>query len=247
MNSEIFKTELASIEDKRIRKFTETAIENLPQYFFEVAASSTGNYHPTYALGVGGLVRHTKAAVRFASHLLTIEQNKNSFNETARSCIISAIILHDGWKHGNNGSVFTTHEHPIVCAEWVLSAECLNNIIDDTSRETIAKAISSHMGEWSTSKRSSITLPKPETEIQKFVHMCDYLASRKDIEVLFDSEEVKQQPSEMQIEDYKLSFGKHKGELIIDVAEHHRDYLEWMSSNMDLREPLKTFVAELLK
>lgn len=247
MNSEIFKKELASIENEKIRKFTETATNNLPQYFFEVAASSTGKYHPTYALGDGGLVRHTKAAVRFANHLLAIEQNKNVFNETERSCIISAIILHDGWKHGDNGSAFTIHEHPIVCAEWVMNAECLNNIIDDTLRDIIAKAISSHMGEWQISKRGNIILPKPETDIQKFVHMCDYLASRKDIVVLFDKEEVKQQPQEVKIEDYKLTFGKHKGEFIIDVAENHRDYLEWMSDNMDLREPLKTFVAELLK
>lgn len=247
MNSKIFERELTYIEDDAVRKFTETALDNLPQYFFEVAASSTGKYHPTYALGDGGLVRHTKAAVRFANHLFTIEQNKNAFSSTERSLVISAIILHDGWKHGNKGSAFTTHEHPVVCADWIKNAECLNGIINDGIRDAIASAVASHMGEWNESKRSTITLPKPETEIQKFVHMCDYLASRKDIEVLFDANEnVRAEKPEVKIDDYKLTFGKHKGELITDVAKNHKDYLEWMRDNMTLQEPLKTFVSTLL-
>lgn len=241
------KKELNFIEDDSVRKFTETALDNLPQYFFEVAASSTGKYHPTYALGNGGLVRHTKAAVRFANHLFTIEQNKNAFDVFDRSCAISAIILHDGWKHGDKGSAFTTHEHPIVCAEWIRNAECLNDIVKEDTREFIASAVSSHMGEWCNSKRSSVVLPKPETDVQKFVHMCDYLASRKDIEVLFDpNENVVADKPEVKLEDYKLTFGKHKGELIIDVAKNHRDYLEWMNDNFNMHEPLKTFVAKIL-
>ena len=247
MNSKIFERELTYIEDDAVRKFTETALDNLPQYFFEVAASSTGKYHPTYALGDGGLVRHTKAAVRFANHLFTIEQNKNAFSSMERSCVISAIILHDGWKHGDKGSAFTTHEHPVVCANWIKNAECLNGIINDGIRDTIASAVASHMGEWNESKRSAITLPKPETEVQKFVHMCDYLASRKDIEVLFDANEnARVEKPEVKIDDYKLTFGKHKGELITDVAKNHKDYLEWMRDNMTLQEPLKTFIHTLL-
>ena len=247
MNSEIFKKELLCIEDEDVRKFTETALNNLPQYFFEVAASSTGKYHPKYALGDGGLVRHTKAAVRFANHLLTIEQNKQEFDLVERSCIIAAIILHDGWKHGDKGSSFTTHEHPMVCSGWIIAAPFLDGIVNEETRNLIASAVASHMGEFNTTKRSSAILPKPETNIQKFVHMCDYLASRKDIEVVFDAEEIfKPERIEVKIEDYKLSFGKYKGELITDIAREHRDYLEWMRDNMTLQEPLKSFVYTLL-
>lgn len=247
MNSEIFKKELSCIEDENIRKFTETALNNLPQYFFEVAASSTGKYHPTYALGDGGLVRHTKAAVRFACHLLTIEQNKKEFDLIERSCIISAILLHDGWKHGDKGSAFTTHEHPVVCGDWLRKSNCLSGIISEDVCAIIASAVESHMGEWNESKRSNTILPKPETNIQKFVHMCDYLASRKDIEVLFDADEsATVAKPEVKIEDYKFTFGKHKGELITEVAKNHKDYLEWMRDNMSLQEPLKTFVHTLL-
>lgn len=43
MNSNKFTKELGFITNDNIRKFTETALDNLPQYFFECADSSTGN------------------------------------------------------------------------------------------------------------------------------------------------------------------------------------------------------------
>ena len=89
--TEIFAKEIEYIQNDDIKSFLALAINNLPDYFFEVAASSTGKYHPQYALGNGGLVRHTKAAARFANHLLTIEQFKNQFTDRERDLIIVAI------------------------------------------------------------------------------------------------------------------------------------------------------------
>jgi hypothetical protein len=245
MKSEIFANELGFIINNDIKDFTKIAIDNLPDYFFSVAASSTGKYHPSYALGEGGLVRHTKAATRFANHLLQLEQNQNLFSERERDLILSAIMLHDGWKHGNNGSSFTTPEHPQVCADWVESNDKLNGVLSQEDRNVIADAIASHMGQWNTNKRSSIVLHKPETEIQKFVHMCDYLASRKDIEVVFNEDHIEHKKDE-DINTYKLTFGKYKGELIVEVAKEHKDYLQWMIGNMTLKEPLKTYVSQLI-
>ena len=51
----VFAKELLLIEDKYIRETTEKIITELPDYFFRTAASSTGKYHPKYALGDGGL------------------------------------------------------------------------------------------------------------------------------------------------------------------------------------------------
>ena len=63
---DVFKNELNYIKDVRVKKSCSELINLLPDYFFEVGASSSGKYHPNYALGKGGLVRHTKAAVRIA-------------------------------------------------------------------------------------------------------------------------------------------------------------------------------------
>lgn len=41
-----------------IAKFTIEVLKQVPSYFYIVQASSSGRYHPTYALGEGGLVRH---------------------------------------------------------------------------------------------------------------------------------------------------------------------------------------------
>ena len=64
-----FEQELNYIKDENIRKSLEIMINYIPDYFFHIAASSTGKYHPQYALGDGGLIRHTKAAVRMAIEL----------------------------------------------------------------------------------------------------------------------------------------------------------------------------------
>lgn len=58
----VFKKELSYIESPIVRTIVEDLLSEVPNYFFEIPASSTGKYHPDYALGKGGLVRHTKAA-----------------------------------------------------------------------------------------------------------------------------------------------------------------------------------------
>lgn len=158
----------------------------LPDYFFTVAASSTGKYHPKYALGNGGLVRHTKAADKFAYTLLQLEQY-NKFSSDEKDMIIASLTVHDGRKHGMDGSSFTVAEHPTLCADWMRDEIELKGIIPDEYLKIICDAVASHMGEWNQDfKSKKEILPKPQTEIQKFVHICDYLASRKWLPVEFD-------------------------------------------------------------
>lgn len=44
-----------------------------------------------------------------------------------------------------------------------------------------------------------------------------------------------------------MSIQKHKDELLTDVAKTDPEYLEWLHENVNMREPMKTFVNELLK
>ena len=46
--------------------------------------------------------------------------------------------------------------------------------------------IASHMGPWTKDYNGNEVLPPPKTKYQNFVHMCDYLASRKFINLEFD-------------------------------------------------------------
>ena len=42
------------------------------------------------------------------------------------------------------------------------------------------------MGQWNKNNYSDINLPKPSNKYEFFVHMCDYLSSKKYLDVKFD-------------------------------------------------------------
>ena len=183
MRSEIFSEELNLIKDKALADSVRLILDEVvPEYFFRIPASSSGKYHPWYSLGYGGLVRHTKAAVKIAADLLGLEQNLS----LDADAIIAALILHDTFKQGKEESGHTINDHPReakrTIAEWVI-----HSLPADQQRpfSKICSLIASHMGEWNEYQRNDTDppttyyLPKPQTEEEKFVHMCDYLASRK--------------------------------------------------------------------
>ena len=179
-----FQNELKWIKNKDIRKFAIDMISILPDYFFVVPASSTGKYHPEYSLGEGGLVRHTKAAVLIAKNLLDLEQYKNKYNEDTIDIILTSLLLHDGVKHGLNGGKYTVATHPIEMVDYIneylikKDIEPWNDMV--TITKLICDCIATHMGEFNKDyKTQEVVLDKPQTDIQEFVHMCDYLASRK--------------------------------------------------------------------
>lgn len=181
-----FEYELSLIKNPKIKEIAEEGIDLLPDYFYEIAASSTGKYHPTYALGDGGLYRHVRASVGIAVDLFRIY----TFTEDEQDLIIVSLMLHDGWKQGLDGRKYTTHTHPLVASN-VLS-EKIEREPGSKKEEylfLICKNIVSHMGQWTTSKYDSTVLPSPQTDMQNFVHLCDYLASRKDIEYNFSVRE----------------------------------------------------------
>ena len=62
----ILRNEIDFINDELLQEFIEFCVEEAPDYFFEMPASTTGKFHPAYTLGEGGLIKHTKAAVKIA-------------------------------------------------------------------------------------------------------------------------------------------------------------------------------------
>ena len=151
-----------------------------------MAASSTGKFHPEYALGSGGLVRHTKAAVKIAHELLQLEMYRR-YASDEQDLMLVALMLHDGWKHGTEDTAgkYTVANHPTVCSEWIRNSAELTKMLPREQISFLCDCIASHMGQWNTDYRSKKEiLPKPVTAAQKFVHQADYLASRKYL--LFD-------------------------------------------------------------
>lgn len=181
---EVFKNELKHIEDIRIRESAAIIIDMLPDYFFKEAASSTGKYHPAFSQGDAGLVRHVKVAVHYALELFNIYK----FDTETKDLIIFALLVHDGLKRGVNEERYTRFDHPLLIGEFIRENKGALRLTDEEI-ERIVKMDASHMGKWNTASYApGVVLPLPKTVEEKFVHMCDFLSSKKFIDVKFDQE-----------------------------------------------------------
>lgn len=242
--SKIFDSILDTIENEDIKLFAKECIKTIPGYFWNVGASSTGKYHPAYALGDLGLARHTCALVRFLNHILAIDCIGNAFTPREKDLMRVAGMMHDTRKSGDKAdyekSKHTKFDHPLMAAEVVRN---VTGIIPQNEADLVSSMIESHMGQWCTDKRSSVVLPVPQNKYQKLVHLADYLASRKDIEVLF-GEEYSRKTEVPSVDGYIFTFGKHKGEKLLDVKEKDADYIRWLKENIT-KEPLATLLKQV--
>jgi len=192
VKSEKFKTELGYIQDNRLKKSAEILTENLPDYFYRVAASSTGKYHPAFSLGEGGLLRHTKAAVKIAKSLLDDPIFGDKYTKMEKDLMIIALMLHDGIKHGFIEDKYTMANHPLLAVEFIEKNKDKTEFKEEEIK-FICDCIKSHMGPWNTDYLTGEEiLPKPHTKYQNFVHMCDYLASRKFLDIKFKNGEIEE-------------------------------------------------------
>ena len=177
-----FEKEISYIKNKDNQDDIKVLINLLPDYFFSIPASSTGKYHPKFASTKNGLVKHTKVAVRIAYDLF---ETVNNFTDNDKDLIIMALIMHDGLKKGMVEEEYTRFDHPLLVSKLIL--EHSNELkMDINSVRRICSMIESHMGKWNTNKYSKVELPIPRDEYQRYVHRCDYLASRNYLNVKFD-------------------------------------------------------------
>ena len=182
---EIFYDEINCLKDKELKQVLAKLVDLLPDYFFKEAASSTGKYHPKYALGEGGLLRHTKAAFRIGYELLQDLSIAKKYTLKEHDLMLIALIMHDGFKRGLKEEKYTRVDHPLIAANIILD----NYMKVGLSKEDanfIADAIKTHMGDYTKDYEGNEVLEKPKTKYQNFVHMCDFLASRKCILIPFD-------------------------------------------------------------
>ncbi len=184
---ELFKEELDYIQNDIIRSDAKYLLSKLPEYFFHVPAASTGKYHPKYAQGEGGLVRHTKAAIRFAKEILNNSIFSSYFTKDCQDVLILALLLHDGFKKGKVEEKYVRFDHPLIAASFVeeekdhlkMDAELISILID---------CIKTHMGPFTKDYFGHEVLEKPTTKYQLFVHLCDDLSSKKCFSLNFDEE-----------------------------------------------------------
>ena len=173
----LFERELNLIVDEDLRSMVKSYMaEAVPEYFWTDGASSSGKYHPEFAQGMGGLVRHTKAVVMFAEELMCMSIYAYMRDEY-KDYAIAACIIHDTAKYGlkeYDKAEYKNHARNAAKAfrEW-----CVNEY-DFIPSELLLNAVSAHMGQWSTHKED-----RPFTNIDRCVHLADYMASRSFLDI----------------------------------------------------------------
>lgn len=183
--------EIDSFTFNDIREFGLHLLNNVPDYFFSVPASSSGKYHPVGDLGEGGLVRHSICVKRMLEHLLELD-GYYDFTPRQVELLKLAALFHDSFKSGTQEQYeknpHTKFLHPILATNFIIY---LSSLIGFDYDETmfITSAVSSHMGQWNVNKHGDGTLPLPKEPHQKVLHLADYLASRKDINMVLYEEE----------------------------------------------------------
>lgn len=184
---EMFLDELSYISNEDYAESLLKIINKLPDYWFQVEASSTGKYHPKYTLGDGGLLRHSKACMRIGYELLNDPAIGNKYTSREKDLMLMALLVHDGLKLGITQEKYSRFDHPIIMGKFILdNREEFELSVEDA--EFINDVIKTHMGNWTTDYNGREVLEPPKTKYQNFVHMCDFLASRKCIIVPFDED-----------------------------------------------------------
>ena len=70
---EMFIAEIEKIKRADLKEVALELVDEIPEYFWVVPASSSGKYHPEISLGDGGLVRHSIMVSRIAEDLVRCE------------------------------------------------------------------------------------------------------------------------------------------------------------------------------
>ena len=174
--------QIPEIEDD-LKEFAHHLLDTVPEYFYTVPASSSGKFHPVNDQGEGGLVRHSISVKRMLVHLL-LPVGYYNFTPKQQRLLQVAALFHDCFKSGTQDmyetNIHTKFLHPVMAANHIILQSVLYNFKYEDAL-FMANAIISHMGQWNTSWREQGVLPLPSTPEQKVLHLADYLASRKDI------------------------------------------------------------------
>ena len=172
--NELLSYEVAQIDDDDIRNFVKMTLDNVDPIHRIKPASSTGKYHPKYAAGEGGLIRHIKVVVRNVIELI----RATPAVESEKDELIAAAIIHDMRKYPEGRDhEFTAFDHPALGGQWC----------KDHGFETIGRLVAAHQGIWTTSRQMpGFENEQPRKFDEWVLHYADYFASRAYLACDFD-------------------------------------------------------------
>ena len=159
--------EVKEIDDKVLAQEVVSVLdEHLPEYFWKVPASSTGQYHPEDHNDQHGLWIHTKRAFTAFERLSKSYKHQGKITEWERDCGRAAILLHDMFKYGKPPE---TKEHTVDDHDF-LAARFLDKNTDLPPK--VVGCVESHNGPEGWGKGKA-----PGNSLEQIHHLADMIAS----------------------------------------------------------------------
>lgn len=190
IKKQIFKDVLDKFETEELKLYCEDMIELIDERQLRTPSSTSLKYHNATQCQPGGQAYHVLLTATIMNYLLDLEYIQKKFPKPKqRDCLRVGILLHDAVKLGNGNSKYTVHEHPLLAAKWIEETSPEHDIKAEL-KKYISSLVARHSGSWTTSPRSSVVLPAPETDDQFFVHLCDLLGSRSNIDMTYTDEQI---------------------------------------------------------
>lgn len=241
---ELFREFLNTFETDELRLFSEDLLEAQDDCNYTIPASTSGKYHNPTQCQPGGQMYHVLFVCKVMEMILALEYMKEKYPKPKqRDCLRVAVLFHDSKKTG--GGAYTTRDHPLLGAKFVRETKVEHDIKPEL-KKYIGRLIESHSGSWNEDGM----MPKPESDDQFLVHLCDMFGSRAFFDMKYSEEQKNMIASFQDIpspDEYTIQFGKYKEKTISWIQEVDPDYIIWLRdrSSMDLREPLRTILETL--
>lgn len=163
---------LSLIADESLRILAGDFWNGAPDYFFVIPASSTGKYH--WASHLGGLFDHVLMGMQCAYELAATFE----LSPLERDIAITAMSGHDCLKYGIDYDKRYFDMHPFLPRSYY---DTSRKLVSADVWETVMRAIEHHMGSLKSGVWTSVGGLVPETDVEKVVHLADFMSSRKKI------------------------------------------------------------------
>jgi HD superfamily phosphodiesterase len=174
--------EIDKIKSEELKRITKKILLNCCDYCVDEGASSTGQYHPEFSQGKGGLIRHIKAVCRnVETILLTMPQ----YDGEDWDIPYIAAILHDCMKYTEYNQKYSNENHPNLIASTIRKYKTNDEILNK-KLERIANNAETHMARWNKCKHSGEEMPLPSSVENLIVSIGDMIAAQKWFDAKFD-------------------------------------------------------------
>ena len=245
----VFEPLCRNFETDLFKDYYMDMIAEIPNYIYVMPSSTSGKFHNAKQCETYGQIYHVYMFDSILNHRLRLKLNKELYpTPEERDAMRCVPAFHDAVKCGWNGSKYTVQDHPVLAHQWVLSTK-VDHDIPEEYKNMIADMCLTHSGEWNKSRSGKIIMPEPRNQREFFIHECDILASRADLDYIIPDElkmilgeNVKQELPD--INTYLITFGKHSGKTLPQIAESDPGYIAWAKENIT-REPVKSLLTQL--